>query len=135
MGIVYACGRHGARTFAWGPRPEHSANDEEVEALTCCIKASMKAADYSVEEASAEAVAKAKEEDGRNHIIFTVTGKDSCQIRLDAYIAEEKICVESKIRWGSAIEELLMLKHLNEEVAASWGLREEKPPEECTAEH
>merc|ERR1711865_499829 len=102
-----------------GPRPGNTAVNKELVAFTEDIKDALALQSNTVRSVPGDTL-DADEFHGF-HLAFTATrGKDLCQLRITTYISEGKLIFESKARWGSVIDEMEMLRQINENLVSPW---------------
>merc|ERR1712032_1103344 len=112
--VVRDIGRRHARTFAFMPRAERTE-----EALT--------SANYVVHHVDDEAHEDFVADGGKTFCLSSTLGDQVCQLRLNIFNAEGKLILMSMRVWGSAVEELFMLRVLMDTLVSMWGARVEIP--------
>jgi len=129
--IVYRSGKNKSRCFAFPPRPGHVANEEECKDLARHIKDAAQKKMYTIEDVSEETEKEIERATGFRQVCFSVgmleksstEGKELCHVRCNVFSFEEAVVLETKVVWGSIIEEMEMLKNMNDAIHKVWGNR------------
>merc|ERR1712032_210144 len=123
--VVRDIGRRHARTFAFMPRAE--STEDELHAFAQRTEEALTSANYVVHHVDDEAHEDFVADGGKTFCLSSTLGDQVCQLRLNIFNAEGKLILMSMRVWGSAVEELFMLRVLMDTLVSMWGARVEIP--------
>eukprot|EP00931_Biecheleriopsis_adriatica_P024489 TRINITY_DN15245_c0_g1_i1.p1 TRINITY_DN15245_c0_g1~~TRINITY_DN15245_c0_g1_i1.p1 ORF type:complete len:454 (-),score=108.21 TRINITY_DN15245_c0_g1_i1:149-1510(-) len=123
--IVHDVGRMNSRHFAWMPP---AGSDRGLENFAKEAEGAFQRAKHVTSKVEAEAGESDEEDEPEDVISFTVSmASNLCQLRVNVFMMDGKLILESRRLWGSSIEELLMLQEMNNDLVGVWGARVEPP--------